>query len=237
MLFSYFHFLKCFKILKCHNNHSKSDCQIGQMFDAFHIIFSGILNDFLFRFFTLGEAWLLMFVVSIERAWLWKSLLLIDEKGNSVMQYGQFHDKGLFLRFLHWVSPMPMHNNQIVRWSNIWFMSQNIFRNSYDFWFIFFTLGEAWLLMFVGIRLWWSLLLIEEKGNSVMKYGQYHGKGLFLRFLYWVSLMSMLTVCILFSHKSHKTAGSMSLTSFIHILQGRSEKDIFFCWFRPILLI
>ena len=43
--------------------------------------------------------------------------------------------------------------------------------------------------------------------------------------------MPMQSACIQFSHKSHKTAESMSLISFIHILQGCSEKGIFFCWY------
>ena len=71
------------------------------------------------------------------------------------------------------------------------------------------------------------LLLTEEKGNFVMQYGQYHGKGLFLRFSYWDSAMSMQAVCTHFSHKSHKTAGSLSLTSLIHILERCSEINIF----------
>ena len=30
------------------------------------------------------------------------------KKWNSVMQYGQYHAKGLFWRFLYWFSPVPM---------------------------------------------------------------------------------------------------------------------------------
>ena len=91
-------------------------------------------------------------------------------------------------------------------WSSIWFISQKFFRNSFVFLLIFFITGETWLSLIrrplERARLWRSLLLTEEKENSVMEYRQYHGKGLFLRFSYWVSPVAMQAVCTHFSHKN-----------------------------------
>ena len=94
-------------------------------------------------------------------------------------------------------------------WSNIWFILQFLF------FILFFSIIKAWLLMFLGslekARLYESLWLIEKKGNYLMQYKQYNGKGHFLRFLYWVSPMPMETACIQFSCKVHKSSGSVSL--------------------------
>ena len=64
--------------------------------------------------------------------------------------------------------------------------------------------------------LWSSLLLTEEKGNSVMQSRQYHGKGLLLRFSYIFSYspIPMQAVCTHFSHKLHITAGSFLAAQF-----------------------
>ena len=65
-----------------------------------------------------------------------------------------------------------------------------------------------------------------EEGKLHDVIGIVNDKGLSFRCLYCVSSMLAHSVCIYFSHRSHKTAESVSLTSLLLILEKYSERDM-----------
>ena len=91
-----------------YSSHSQVNIQIVQIFDSFHGTFSGILFVFLLILLGISLGW---FLWESSRGF-WRSLFLIVKKGSSMMQYEQYHGKGLSFSFRTGF-PRCLHNQYV----------------------------------------------------------------------------------------------------------------------------